>query len=173
MKKALVLSSLVALTTVSAANARGLYFGSYLSTGARGDLMDAISLDAAVGYSFGEFRVEADVASIQLYADNDADFVDNLNLNIGVTAVKGLYDFALGDGFAAYVGAGLMSPSGICLGDGHLAANAVGVVGIKYAMTSELTLDLQYNRTLGLISDGDTTTTGGNNIVKLGIVYSF
>jgi len=173
MKKAIVLSSLVALTTVSAANAGGLYFGTYLSTGQVGDLMDTVSLDAAVGYSFGEFRVEADVASIQLYADNDADFVDNLNLNIGVTAVKGVYDFALGEGFTAYVGAGLASPSGIWLGNSALMVNALGIVGVKYAMTSELALDLQYNRTLRLVTDGDNTDTAGNNIVKLGVVYSF
>ena len=174
MKK-IVLTSLFALAFASAANAGG-YVAGYLATadGEGAKIGDTLDLAVTLGYAFDNgVRLEADIANIGLYEkDND----DYLGLNIAPTAIKALYDIKLGNsGAALYVGAGLASPFGLSVNKDELALQALGVVGVKYAVNKNVAVDLQYNRGEGynLVFDGGESTDSGYNIVKLGVVYSF
>jgi opacity protein-like surface antigen len=193
MKK-IILSSLIALATVSAANA-GAYVSGYLNTytdseevnvGVTGpsevSFLNELGLDLTVGYAFSNgLRLEADIVSATLYKDNNADFIDNLDFRISVTQVKALYDFKVGGKFTPYVGVGIFpfgAPNGQGgLGyeaDGSLTVVGSGVVGVLFALDSKVALDLQYSRTLAYNSNatGDATYNG-TNLFKLGVKYNF
>ena len=185
MKK-ILLTSLVVLGVVGSANA-GVYVGGYLSTmndskavfaGTEWDnkvsFFENLNLDFTVGYAFNNgIRVEADVASIALY-EKDVDFADTFAIGIGVNAVKALYDFGTWEGFTPYAGAGLATLDYWSFND-MFAFDVVGVVGVSYAITKELSVDLQYNRTFAYNSNGEgiDASYNGTNVIKLGGVYKF
>ena len=185
MKK-ILLTSLVALGVAGTANA-GVYVAGYLSTyndskavvaGFDMDnevsFFDNLNLDFTVGYAFGNgIRVEADVMSVALY-EKDYDFADTFGISIGVNAVKGLYDFGTWSNFTPYVGAGLTDLDYMSFND-EFAFNVVGVVGVSYAITENVSVDLQYNRTFGYNSNGEgiDASYNGVNVIKLGGMYKF
>jgi len=129
-----------------------------------------------LGYAFdGGLRLEADVASIDLYRKGES-IDQTLGLDIAITSAKVLYDIKLGNsGAALYVGAGVISPFGLHLDKDGLDIVGVGVIGVKYALNKNVALDLQYNRgeAIAFLFDGFKTNTSGNNVVKLGVVYNF
>jgi hypothetical protein len=194
--KNIILSSLIALATVSAANA-GAYVSGYLNTytdseqvsvgntaPSKVDFLDVLGLDLTVGYAFSNgLRLEADVASATLYKDNNKDFVDNLDFRLSVSQVKALYDIKIGGSIIPYVGVGIF-PFGIGsniakggLGyeaDGSLTVSGSGIAGVLFALDSKIALDLQYSRTLIYNSNANGDATyNGQNLFKVGVKYNF
>ena len=189
MKK-IVLTSLLAVFAVGAANAGGAYIAGYATTSDKGsvDLLKSMTLDAAIGYSFQSgFRVEADVFSVNLY-DGDENTDINFNPMIKLGYLKGLYDFKNDSKFTPYVGLGIdtLGLSYVWSDKADMSVASVPffgefIVGVSYAINDKMSLDLQYNRefawawtrvAVGSASASDSDSTGANTF-KAGVVYKF
>jgi opacity protein-like surface antigen len=184
MKK-LILTSLIAISFASAANA-GAYVGGYLATNSNDefvyqgttypskvDAFDNLNLEVTVGYKFdNRVRLEADVFTTNLQ-QKDVGFTDAFSFGLGVSQVKALWDVSSA-AFTPYFGFGISSLN-YSNDTERLSFAGSGVVGISYAITSKFALDLQYSRYMQYDSSGKGVDASydGSNLFKLGMRYTF
>lgn len=189
MKK-LILTSLSAILLATSAQAGGYVSGSFGTgtdteatvVGASADnkveFGDILNLNVAVGYKFdNNVRLEADIASIGLLDKTkaDADQTEQ-SFSLGLGQVRALYDFSASSGFTPYLGLGLDNLSWNEDGNESLKLDVAGIVGVAYALNTNLALDIQYQRSLmGYDTMGENIDTSSDwvNIFKLGLKYNF
>ncbi|MCL2737415.1 MAG: outer membrane beta-barrel protein [Alphaproteobacteria bacterium] len=204
MKKILLTSALVLGVTASA-NAN-LYVGGGFGFGGSAD--DGI-IRGNVGWAFGNgFRLEANVFQYNpdsnVNANNNVDVdvtlqggefygsVNEIVSSFGIWEVRALYDIKQLEwrGFTPSVGLGLSHFSFDFqrnAGPGsqsitRLTMDGSFILGVSYALTDRLNLDLEYNRVWEMYvgkmgwstsSDARKSDFEGTNLFKLGVRYTF
>jgi len=152
-----------------------------------------IALGAAVGYNFGTFRFEGELAyqgndfDKKIFADTDETYMNRISGDTSSTAwlINGYYDFVNKSAFTPFISAGLgMATIDLSItlpaednkrfsGDDTVFAWQVGA-GVGYAINEKLTIDLKYRyfRTADVEIDTLTVPYSSNNIY-VGMRYTF
>ncbi|MCL1785734.1 MAG: porin family protein [Alphaproteobacteria bacterium] len=183
MKKVL-LTSVLCLGVFASANAGG-YIAGY---GSYNTKSEAWGLPIAVGYAFENgIRLEADVFGTSDLSDTK----DNFGMRLGLQQAKVLYDFDMAKAESSLKGLKVYAGLGIGAIDYDAEGDYMGsdktmrtfdldgafIGGVKYSITNDIAVDLQYNRGWNYayaIFDGNTnSTSSGYNVIKLGAVYNF
>ncbi|NOR25027.1 MAG: outer membrane beta-barrel protein [Desulforhopalus sp.] len=210
MKKALLISAgctmLLSVSSIAYSGADGLYVGGNLGLAIANDsdVTDSTApgitlefesdmgyaLGGAIGYGFGNFRIEGEIA----YQTNDLDQIKALGVSVDATGdtssltglLNGYYDFNNTSPFTPYISGGVgvakveindvsIPGSGFSnVNDDHTVfAYQVGV-GVAYAIKENLSFDVKYRYFATSDLELDTTDFEySSNNFYAGIRYTF
>ncbi|MDL2295587.1 hypothetical protein LJC18_02120 [Lachnospiraceae bacterium OttesenSCG-928-E19] len=196
MIKRILMVSVLSAIAVSGANA-GFYVGGNLRTITdsefgydghtinRSDIPDVhrvhfgdeISIEGTIGYAFENgLRFEYDLFRLFLRDANSDD--NSFSGTFGSGAFKGFYDFKNKTKFTPYIGVGAWKFA--YSGDTGLDFDIIGLIGISYAITDHVLIDLQYGREWERTQKSDLLNIGynavfdnGTNWFKMGARYMF
>ncbi len=149
-----------------------------------------LALGAALGYDFNRFRVEGEIA----YQKNDIDKIDSPGVILDATGdavalsflINGYYDFINSSAFTPYISAGMgfaqvefnnldISSLGFSGSNDEDTVFAYQIgIGVGYAVTEKVTIDVKYRYFDTEDSEYDTTESefASNNFL-FGVRFNF